>query len=218
METRIFGHSPTGLPILSHHSSGGTKRLLVLGGVHGDEHEGVWTAFSLLDSLIKSPIPHLNAVLVPIFNVDGVLNNERTNSRGVDLNRNLPTQDWSPEIKTPRYHPGPAPLSEPENKALVSCINNIKPQLIISLHSWKPVLNVNGDCRQVAEAMAKVLSYPIDDDIGYPTPGCLGTFGAVNCQIPVLTVELERGATKDQVPLFTQALRNGINTFLGEHE
>ncbi len=81
---------------------------------------------------------------MPAFNLDGVLRRTRGNANGVDLNRNMATKDWSPEIKTPRYHPGPSANSEAETQMLVNWLEEHKPAFICSLHSWHPVLNVNG--------------------------------------------------------------------------
>src|SRR5437868_15096565 len=155
---------------------------------------------------------HLNLVLVPQFNIEGVLNKTRGNAKGIDLNRNLKTKDWSPEVKTPRYHPGPSAGSEPENQALMKYIDEKKPNWILSLHSWHPVLNVNGDCRAAAAVLAKHTGYKIDDDIGYPTPGCLGTYAGLERQPPTLTYEIQRGQDhaeilKIHVPAILEALK-----------
>ena len=168
MKTTLFGNSSLGLPIMAYEFKAKHPEVLILGGVHGDEIEGLWAAFGLLQSLMASYPYKLNLTLVPQFNIEGVLNKTRMNGRGVDLNRNLPTKDWSPEIKTPRYNPGPRPNSEPENQALCKYIETMKPQFILSLHSWHPVLNVNGNCLAQAEVLAKHTGYKIDSDIGYP--------------------------------------------------
>jgi protein MpaA len=116
----------------------------------------------------------------------------------------LPTKDWSPEATTPRYQPGPRPLSEPENRALVEFIENEKPDFIVSLHSWKPLLNINdpegsSTCRQVATAIASATGDIIEPTIGYSTPGCLGTYAGFERGIPTLTYEIERGLPPSMV-------------------
>lgn len=199
LNTRIFAQSPRGLPVIAYEFFRGGPEVLILGGVHGDEIEGVWAARSLLGSFMKSFPYKLNLTLVPEFNVEGVIERTRSNSRGVDLNRNLPTRDWSPEIKGPRYNPGPGALSEPENRGLVAYIDQKNPKLIISLHSWHPVLNVNGDCLAEAQILAQHTGYKIDTDIGYPTPGCLGTFAGLERKSPTITYEIERGLSCEQV-------------------
>lgn len=193
MESSIFGRSRLELPILQYRFRNGQKRVLVLGGAHGDEPEGVIAALKLIETWSLQFELKLDVTIVPMFNVDGVMKSSRTNADGVDLNRNLPTKDWSPEIATPRYHPGPKPLSEPENRALVDFIAHEKPQFILSLHSWKPLLNTNGDCGREAAAISKITGYEITPTIGYSTPGCLGTFAGLEREIPTLTYEIERG-------------------------
>jgi protein MpaA len=196
---KILASSPLGLPVIGYHFLNQGPRILILGGVHGDEIEGVVAAQSLLARLTPSFAYRLDLLLVPVFNPDGVFFKTRTNSRGVDLNRNLPTKDWSPEIKTPRYHPGPFANSEPENQWLSDWIDNEKPSFILSLHSWQPVLNINGDCLPEAQCLAALTGYSIDSSIGYPTPGCLGTYAGLERRSPTLTYEIERGLPADQV-------------------
>jgi protein MpaA len=174
------------------------KNILLLGGVHGDEIEGVIASFGIIGALRNSFAHHFNFFIIPQFNIDGVMARTRGNHRGVDLNRNLPTADWSPNIATPRYHPGESACSEPENQALVKFLKQKNFEFIYSLHSWKPMLNINGDARKVAEVIHQQTGYIIDEDIGYPTPGSLGSFG-LEKKIPVLTYEIERGLSFDKI-------------------
>lgn len=212
MKVRVFGKSSLGLPLVAHEFPGDGPSVLLMGGIHGDEYEGVVAADGLLESLLQSNPYRLKITVVPRANPDGVLMRTRGNGRGVDLNRNLPTKDWSPEIKTVRYHPGPSAGSEPENRALMALLEEIKPALVISLHSWNPVLNVNGDCRAEAEVLSQATGYKIDDDIGYPTPGCLGTYAGLERGWPTLTYEIQRGQEvpeilKIHVPAVLEALK-----------
>lgn len=199
MKTSIFTFTSKGLPVpaFEFHNSG--PEVLILGGVHGDEVEGVIASQELLKHFMTSFPYKLNLTLVPQFNLEGVIFKTRGNGNGVDLNRNLPTKDWSPEVKTPRYHPGPFAGSESENKGLISYLEQKRPLFVLSLHSWQPVLNVNGDCYKVAEVLARRTGYKIDDDIGYPTPGCLGTFAGLERSLPTLTYEIERGLSAEKI-------------------
>ncbi len=199
MKTSIFTYTSKGMPSLAYHFGNEGPEVLILGGVHGDEVEGVIAAQELLKHFMKSFPYKFRLTLVPQFNLEGVIFKTRGNGNGVDLNRNLPTKDWSPEVKTPRYHPGPAAGSESENKGLIEYIETKKPIHIMSLHSWHPVLNVNGDCRDVAEVLTRLTGYKIDDDIGYPTPGCLGTYSGLERNCPTLTYEIERGLSAEKI-------------------
>lgn len=199
MQKHVFGFTTTGLPIPAYQFGNSGARILILGGVHGDEIEGVWGAFGLLRAFTENFPYRLNVTLVPMFNLDGVLARERRNARGVDLNRNLPTRDWTNKVDNPRYFPGPQAGSESESQALIEFLEREKPHFILSLHSWNPVLNINGDCRAEAKEIAKHTGYRIDESIGYPTPGCLGTYAGLERSMPTLTYEIERGLPQETV-------------------
>ena len=185
------GHSLEGHSIPAYKTDiKAQKYLYLIGGVHGDEVEGVYVLKELF-SWLKSEhsLKDLPMIVIPILNVDGYQNRTRVNAHLVDLNRNLPTKDWSTDHKEPRYNPGPKPLSEPENQFLVKLMDKYKPGFIISFHTWKPILNFNGECKDVAEFLNKYNNYEMAGDIGYPTPGSLGTFAVEKYQSPVLTFE-----------------------------
>lgn len=166
------------------------KYLYLMAGVHGDEVEGVYVLKELFSWLkTEHTLKDMPIVVIPILNVDGYRQQTRVNAHSVDLNRNLPTKDWTATATQAKYNPGPKPLSEPENQFLVKLLDKYKPGLIISFHTWKPILNYNGDCKDIAEYLHLFNKYVMDGDIGYPTPGSLGTFGVEKYNTPVLTFE-----------------------------
>ena len=167
--------------------------------MHGDETEGVVCAYGLYQELSRSFPYRINLTLVPAFNLDGVLAKSRLNGNGVDLNRNLPSNDWNPKAFNDRYPPGPHANSETENQALVRYLSERKPRFVLSLHSWKPLLNINGDCQAEAQAIRALTGYVIEESIGYPTPGCLGTYAGLERDMPTLTYEIERGLAPKEV-------------------
>ena len=166
------------------------KYLFLLAGVHGDEVEGVYVLEQLF-TWLKAASFELPLIILPLLNVDGHQAQTRTNANKVDLNRNLPTQSWAlTDAADPQHFGGPAALSEPENVYLVQLLEKFTPGLIISFHAWKPLLNYNGDCLRVAQFINRYNHYPIEADVGYPTPGSLGEYGPEKFQAPVLTYEL----------------------------
>ncbi len=166
------------------------KYLYLLAGVHGDEVEGVYVLKELFAWLKNEhSLKDMPMIVIPILNVDGYRAQTRVNAHLVDLNRNLPTADWTPEKTQPKYNPGPKPLSEPENQFLVKLLDKYKPGFIMSFHTWKPILNFNGDCKEIATFLNGFNQYEMSGDIGYPTPGSLGTFGVEKYNCPVLTFE-----------------------------
>jgi protein MpaA len=211
MEVFKFATSSQNLPVWGYRFNGKGPEVLILGGVHGDEPEGVTAANGLMEVFLQNYNLNLNITLVPVFNPDGVLYHNRTNGNGVDLNRNLPTKDWNPVAAKPRYNPGPSANSESENQALVLFLKKHKPVWLLTLHSWEPVLNVNGDCLAQAEVLAKHTGYKISDDIGYPTPGSLGTYAGIENGIPTLTYEIQKDSKpKDVLKLHISAIMDSL--------
>lgn len=185
--------------------------LVIVGGVHGDEPEGVVLAKELLkwlQSPAASDILH-SWILIPCLNPDGLSTNKRGNARGVDLNRNFPVRDWSPAAKAPRYFPGDKPNSELETQALVQLLDQVKPQMIIHFHSWEPCVVYTGEPgKKAAELIGLGTSYPVHEDIGYPTPGSLGQYGWLELKTPVVCVETQERSPLETVwPIFERGLK-----------
>src|SRR5690606_6128603 len=95
MTVRILGSSALGLPIPVFHIGSSGPKFLIMGGVHGDEREGVVAANGVLARLLAGDVPNIRAAVIPCLNPDGLLSGTRTNGNGVDLNRNLPSNDWN---------------------------------------------------------------------------------------------------------------------------
>lgn len=205
------------VPLWSSHSPEdhllpkGDRPILFVGGVHGDEPEGVWLAEAFLNWILTEyqrrsrqstslQWPEQKWVLIPCLNIEGFQSRERTNSAGIDLNRNFPSPDWSPEIKAPRYAPGLKPGSEPEVQGLIRAIEAYKPKLIIHFHSWKPCVVYTGKpAEPVARALSVHSGYPFQEDIGYPTPGSLGQYGWLVHQTPVICIEEQEGTIREHI-------------------
>ena len=100
------------------------RRVLVIGGLHGNEPATPPAVRGLLDGSIA---PDVEVWLIPVANPDGSAAGLRCNANGVDLNRNFPWE-WRPSDG------GPAPLSEPETQALASLVEQLRPDLVIWVH------------------------------------------------------------------------------------
>jgi len=161
----------------------------LMAGVHGDEVEGIYVLKYLFEEIRNNQNLQTPLVVIPILNIDGFNEKTRVNSNGVDLNRNLPTKDWNKEYKKDKYFPGKKPLSEPENIYLIELFKEFPPKFVLSFHTWKPLLNYNGDCKHICDFLASYNNYDVSSDIGYPTPGSLGVYGPGELKAPVLTFE-----------------------------
>ena len=47
--------------------------------------------------------------------------------------------------------------------------------------------------------MAEANGYPMCQDIGYPTPGSLGSYAGKDLNIPVITLELREARSSDKI-------------------
>ncbi len=161
------------------------KPILVIGVFHGDEPQGDFIIKEYLKNNQNSEM-----LFIPCLNPDGMQLNQRQNSNGVDLNRNFPTKNWE-KVEDKTFYGGDNPNSEIETKFMVEVIEEYQPKLILSLHAPFCTVNFDGDALKYAEKISKIINYPVQEDIGYPTPGSFGTYCGVERKIPTITLELD---------------------------
>ncbi len=174
-------------------SSNKNFNILVIGVVHGDEPQG--------RDLIRNYLAeekNSNLGFIPILNPDGLILGTRTNANKVDLNRNFPTSNWIGGQKD-SYWGGKEPASEEEIKFLINVINIYSPKLILAIHAPYKVVNYDGEGLIFAQEISQITGYPICEDIGYPTPGSLGTYAGIEKNIPTITLELDENKTINEL-------------------
>ncbi|MFT6436903.1 MAG: hypothetical protein ACJAVI_004977 [Candidatus Azotimanducaceae bacterium] len=171
-------------------------KVLVIGGIHGDEFSSVSVLFKWMNILNEHHSGLFHWRFVPALNPDGLLRkkSQRQNHNGVDLNRNFPTTDWEEHAlthwrnkthKNPRRNPGETPASEPEVKWLVQQISIFKPDIIISIHAPYHLVDYDGP----PTAPNKLGSLYLRD-LGV-FPGSLGNYAGIDLNVPIVTVELK---------------------------
>ena len=172
-------------------------RVLLIGGVHGDELTSISSVFKWMHKLNRYHTGMFHWHIAPLVNPDGALRKktQRTNANGVDLNRNLPTPNWSRLskhywVKTterdPRRYPGEIAGSEPETKWLIEEIDRFQPDIIVSVHAPHGIVDFDALDRRPAPHRIGML---IRDFLG-TYPGSLGNYAGVYKGIPVVTLEL----------------------------
>ena len=160
--------------------------ILVIGVTHGDEPQG----FYLINKYLELYKDSTNLMFIPCLNPDGMKIFSRVNSNGVDINRNFPTSNWE-KTKKDEFWGGEFAGSEIETQFVVDVINKYLPKLILTLHAPFKIVNYDGDARVYADEISKLVNYPVQADIGYPTPGSFGTYAGLEKKIPTITLELD---------------------------
>jgi protein MpaA len=191
-----YGTSADGIPLQVYLPDSGSAEVMVLAAIHGDEAE---TTVVVSEALRCLPAGSLDAAVILCGNPDGMLRGTRGNARGVDLNRNFPTANWSPDAvhyksrandaRDIALNPGAEPASEQETAALIALIDRIKPRAVVSLHSALACVDDSG-ASHLGRQLSDRCALPFLTEIGYPTPGSMGTWAGER-GLNLVTMELE---------------------------
>jgi Zinc carboxypeptidase len=137
-----IGVSVGGRPIAAYRMRGSpapTRKVLVIGEMHGEEPAGLAVSDALIAGVKNTP-DNLELWVVPTMNPDGASTGMRGNGRGVDLNRNFDggAKPWCPAPGcgegADARNTGTGPLSEPESKAIWAFVNRVRPDVIVIYH------------------------------------------------------------------------------------
>lgn len=199
-----YGVSEKGTALEVYGPRSGPVDILLIAAMHGDENE---TTVVLSEALRRIPRGDIKNPVILSVNPDGALQGTRCNARGVDLNRNWPSTNWSPETVYHKDHggtmqdiglsPGESPASEAETRALLDCVKRLQPRTVISLHA--PLACVEDpQAGPLAQWVANQVNLPLVPDVGYPTPGSFGTWSAEQ-GIDIITWELPSEPLADMI-------------------
>jgi len=156
LETRVIGHSVKGRRIVAYHlGQRGRPVAVAMAAMHGNEGAPGQILRALRDG---ARVRGVDLWVVPSYNPDGLARHTRKNARGVDLNRNFP-YSWRDLDGT--YESGPKPASEPETKAVMAFLRDIRPRWIVSFH--QPLYGVDRDTKspKFARRVATNLDLPL---------------------------------------------------------
>jgi len=171
-------------------------KVLLMGGIHGDEYSAISILFKWMDKLNKHHSGLFHWKVIPLLNPDGLLHfkrAQRQNANGVDLNRNFPSADWErlaldywsrKTKKNPRRYPGPYAVSEIETRWFVDTIQTFKPDVIIAVHAPHRLVDYDGP-RYGPKKLGRLHLRQLGT-----YPGSLGNYAGVDLGIPIVTIEL----------------------------
>jgi protein MpaA len=141
--TRVIGQSVRGRDIVAWHlGERGKPKVVLIATMHGNEG----APRQILRSLRGGNAIHgVDLWLVPAYNPDGLAAHTRRNAHGVDLNRNYPYH-WVD--LDGNYESGSRPGSEPETRAMMRFLGDIRPDYVLSFH--QPLHGVDTDNKRPA--------------------------------------------------------------------
>jgi len=220
-----YGRSAQGRPLEAWLPARGAD-MLVVAGIHGEEPE---TTVALSSALRCLTAKALRSAVVLSANPDGLARGMRANARGVDLNRNFPSSDWSTESPTHKWtrddpqdvtlSPGERPQSESETRALMDLIGRLEPRLVVALHAplgcvLDPTLSAPAHWLSGRTGLA------LREEVTSPTPGTLDTWvreatgaDAITLELPVISKD---AALVQYLDVLVELLRAGPED-LGRH-
>jgi len=187
-----LGRSTEGRSICARRFGHPGPAVLVFGGIHGDEPASVEALIELGHRLSGGPSPAVPVWLLPAVNPDGLARGNKNSARNVDLNRNFPALSFE-TAHAPGYFPGPGPLSEPETRVIADLVARESIAAVVAVHAPFACVNYDGPAAAWAQTVAAACGWPARADIGYPTPGSLGSWLGIDRGMPVLTLELPPG-------------------------
>ncbi len=205
----VIGRSVENRPLEVHHFGTGPVHKLIVAGIHGGYE---WNTSALAGELIAYLNDHPERIpenttlyILHNLNPDGLARGKtadgRANGNNVDLNHNWPYNwkaNWSRDgcFNERILSGGSGPGSEPEVRALIAFISQIRPKALISYHSAALGIFAGGlpdfpPSISLAKAIAEVSNYPYPPiNTGCDYTGNLTDWAANERGIPSVDIEL----------------------------
>ncbi len=206
-KSNVIGYSVAGRPLEVYSFGKGPRLRMIVAGIHGGYE---WNTIALADELIKyvnerpEIIPEdVTLYILRNMNPDGDARSHgaegRVNERGVDLNRNFPT-NWAPEWDREGCYDltettgGTGPGSEPETQAVMRFLQTHRIEVLISYHSAALGVFPGGEpweeeSTRFAKALSKATRYPFPPlDTGCKYTGTLADYAV---ELGAVAVDME---------------------------
>jgi protein MpaA len=201
-----FGQSRGGVPLRVYLPEDHATPLagLLTAAQHGEEADTALLARRLLE---RVPASATRWAIVPVVNPDGLLKGVRQNGAGVDLNRSFPATSWRPDAsftyppgiapedrveanRRNRSSPGPHPASEPETQALMALVQELRPRLVVDLHSPLELILARPGSEGPAETLGRHARLEVLGELAGECPGAFDDW-LVEQGVPALVYEIE---------------------------
>ncbi|MFA6189946.1 MAG: M14 family zinc carboxypeptidase [Candidatus Staskawiczbacteria bacterium] len=201
VEEKIFGYSVKNRPISGYEIGSGANAVLLIGGIHGNEHSSVILLNKLISEIKNNPnvvSKNKKIIIIPDTNPDGSEFLQKFNANGVNLNLNFDTPGWKNYGPLGTYA-GPEPFSEVESRIIKQIVQEYNPQMLISFHGAGALVTPEEETssKALARWYAQKTGYTyydtaasIADNLNWDFPGTATRWFTENNKKPSITVEL----------------------------
>jgi hypothetical protein len=187
------------------------KRILLIGGIHGNEYSSISIIFKWITILNQYHTDSYHWQIVPLLNPDGLLQklSKRVNANGIDLDRNFSVNADAGEDQDSQYGEENS-LWEPESLWLAEEIKRYRPDAIITVHAPN-----SSHAYKLLNNYQPELGAQYQNTIA-TFPGSFNQYVGARIDIPILTVELPYAdvmPTKSEI----NEIWENLNKWLNEH-
>jgi murein peptide amidase A len=197
----------------------GPRQVLVVGPLEGDETTALELVEMLADHLEQFPrrASGVTITLVRDPNPDGRLRRSAANARGVRIDQNFPTRGWRKVPAGTTWLSGRAPESEPETRALVDLIADVRPDVVIILavSRRRAELTYCGPAEEAAREFAQLSGLRPHATNVTAEQGSLAVYTGADRNTPTLTLRVLAIMRRD--PLWS-AYKRALLAVLGDDD
>lgn len=187
----IIGHSAGNKPIHIRKTGVGADVTLIVAGLDGEDRIAVKWVDQLSQRIDESPelVADRQLILLRAVNPDGLTVKKTANANGVFLHRNFPTASYRSGGEA-----GLGPASEPETRAVLKLLSEVRPQRIIHVQSAHKTAAVsNARSPSVLHAWQQALQTRPQPFDAHHQPGSLEDYAATVLNVDVISLQLPTG-------------------------
>lgn len=179
----VIGQTELKRDIVVEQFGDGEEVITIISSIHGNESIGTPLLHRFLQEDGVSNLEGRTVFLLYVANPDGYVSEMRGNSNNVDINRNLPTENFGKGIFN-----GKDPLSAIESAVLIDFIEEYQPDRTLIIHQPLNGIDYDGASKALAEHLSEKSGIRIKR-LGARS-GSIGSYLGLGLKKQVITLEI----------------------------
>jgi len=214
-----FGQTFLNTPINAQKSKNfyNEKWLYLIGGIHGEEIEGIYLITEIISWLKESTELTFPCLAISVLDVDGYTYQDQILPNKVNLNNMFPTSALRSVDVTSKVNS--INTLRPEVLSLIKALREYPPQLVINFrtaHTSPKIISVGDDAISSATFLSKTIGYPLISD-NRPSPSTLEAFIYDFFLCPIITIRLPHYSNSKTVKdIFNENIKGFRQLFSGQ--